>query len=151
MPTIARSALVSHSAAEMYRLVHDIEAYPDFLPWCYSATVTQQDGRQQVASITVDRRMQGMRFTTRNSLVENESIHLDLVEGPFRQLSGVWRFSPIDGDACRVELQIEFQFKSRIFSALMGPAFTKICDTMVAAFVRRADDVHPAGQDQADG
>ncbi|ASJ72459.1 type II toxin-antitoxin system RatA family toxin [Granulosicoccus antarcticus] len=141
MPTIARSALVSHSAAEMYGLVRDIGSYPTFLPWCQAATVAEQSEEHQVASITIDRRMQGARFTTRNRLVVNEAIHMSLVDGPFRQLNGVWKFKAIDEDACRVELEIEFEFKSRIFAALMGTAFSKICDTMVAAFVKRADDI----------
>lgn len=144
MPSIARSALVSHSASEMYRLVHDVEAYPDFLPWCQSATVTEQDERSQLATLTIDKRMKGLRFTTRNTLVENESIHMALVDGPFRQLKGEWRFKAIDDDACRVELQIDFEFKSRVFATLMGPAFSRICDTMVAAFVNRANQIHPA-------
>lgn len=95
-----------------------------------------------MASITIDRRMQGARFTTRNRLVPDEAIHMALVDGPFRQLRGVWNFKPIDEDACRVELEIEFEFKSRVFAALMGTAFSKICDTMVAAFVKRADEIY---------
>lgn len=142
MPTIARSALVSHSAAEMFRLVRDIEAYPTFLPWCHAASVAEQTEEHQIASITFDRRVRGARFTTRNRLVPDTAIHMALVDGPFRQLRGVWKFKPIDDDACRVELEIEFEFKSRIFAALMGTAFSKICDTMVAAFVKRADEIH---------
>jgi ribosome-associated toxin RatA of RatAB toxin-antitoxin module len=128
----------------MYRLVHDIESYPDFLPWCAAASVAEQTHDHQLASVTIDRRMKGARFTTRNQLVENETIHMALVDGPFRQLNGVWRFKPIDEYACRVELKMEFEFKSRVFTTLMGAAFTRICDTMVAAFVRRADDIYPA-------
>ena len=142
MPTIARSALVSHSAADMYRLVRDVESYPTFLPWCESASVAEQTEDHQLASITIDRRMKGVRFTTRNRLMPDESISMALVDGPFRQLRGVWNFKPIDDKACRVELEIVFEFKSRIFAALMGAAFSKICDTMVAAFVKRADDIY---------
>ncbi|NND89683.1 MAG: type II toxin-antitoxin system RatA family toxin [Granulosicoccus sp.] len=144
MPTIARSALVSHSSAEMYELVRDVASYPEFLPWCQATRVVEQTEELQIASITIDRRMRGMRFTTRNRLVENEAIHLALVDGPFSSLSGTWRFKAIDETACRVELEIEFEFRSRLFAALMGPAFTKICDTMVAAFVKRADEINRA-------
>ncbi|MGQ7844184.1 type II toxin-antitoxin system RatA family toxin [Granulosicoccus sp. 3-233] len=144
MPIIARSALVSHSASEMYQLVLDIESYPAFLPWCQAASVAEQDDMQQLASLTMDQRMRGTRFTTRNRLEENQTISMQLVEGPFKRLSGVWRFKAIEDAACRVELEMNFEFKSRLFAALMGPAFSKICDTMVAAFVKRADIVYPA-------
>lgn len=143
MPNIARSALVSHSAADMYQLVLDIESYPAFLPWCQSASVAEQDDRQQLASLTMDKRMRGTRFTTRNRLEENRAIHMQLVDGPFRRLSGVWRFKAIDDKACRVELEMNFEFNSRLLAAVLGPAFSRICDTMVAAFVKRADVIHP--------
>ncbi len=141
MPTIARSALVSHSAGDMYSLVRDVESYPEFLPWCDTANVVEQTDHHQLASVTIDRRMKGISFTTRNTLTENESIGMSLVNGPFRQLQGMWHFKPIDENSCRVELSMNFEFKSRVFGALMGPAFTKICDTMVAAFVKRADQI----------
>mgnify|MGYP000220682587 CR=1 FL=1 len=142
MPTIVQTALVSHSASEMYTLVSDVESYPQFLPWCDTAQVTEQTDQHQVASLTIDRRMKGISFTTHNTLSENESIGMQLVDGPFRKLHGVWRFEAIDDSSCKVELSMDFEFKSRVFGALMGPAFTKICDTMVAAFVKRADQIH---------
>lgn len=141
MPSISRSALVAHSAADMYQLVCDIDSYPAFLPWCASASVDEQSDVHQLATVGIDKRLQGIRFTTRNRLEKDSAIHMGLVTGPFRTLQGVWRFKALDDDACKVELTIEFEFKSRVMGALLGPAFTKICDTMVAAFVRRADEI----------
>jgi len=138
MSSIVRSALVSHSAAEMYELVRDIESYPQFLPWCDSTNMIEQSDTHQLASITIDKRMKGISFTTRNTLVTNESLEMALVDGPFKQLSGIWRFKPLDEAACRVELSMDFEFQSRLLGVVMGPAFSKICDTMVAAFVKRA-------------
>ncbi len=138
MPSVVRSALVAHPASKMYNLVCDIESYPAFLPWCDSALVKEQSQTHQVASVTIDRRMKGISFTTRNTLLQDESIEMALVDGPFKRLGGVWRFKPLDETACRVELSMDFEFKSRILGAVLGPAFTKICDTMVAAFVKRA-------------
>lgn len=142
MPSIARSALVNHSAAQMYSLVCDIESYPQFLPWCDGTTTLEQSDTHQVATVTVDRRMKGISFTTRNTLIADESVHMALVSGPFKRFGGVWTFKGIDETACRVELSMDFEFQSRILGALLGPAFTKICDSMVAAFVKRAASVY---------
>ncbi|MFK7996574.1 MAG: type II toxin-antitoxin system RatA family toxin [Granulosicoccus sp.] len=143
MPSLSRSALVSHSAAKMYALVRDIESYPRFLPWCSNASVTEQSDIHQLASVFMDKRMQGLKFTTRNRLEQDEAIHMGLVDGPFKKLNGVWRFTAIAEDACKVELSIDFEFKSRIMAAMLGGVFSKICDTMVAAFVKRANDMYP--------
>jgi len=109
MPSISRTALVSHSAADMFALVRDIESYPQFLPWCSDASVAEQSDTYQVASVYMDKRMQGLKFTTRNSLQADEAIHMGLVDGPFRKLSGVWRFTPLEENACKVELAIDLQ------------------------------------------
>ena len=39
MRKVNRSALVPYSAAQMFALVKDVEAYPAFLPWCNDAEV----------------------------------------------------------------------------------------------------------------
>lgn len=126
----------------MYQLVLDIESYPQFLPWCQSASVAAQDDSRQTATLTMDRRMRGTSFTTRNRLEENQAIHMQLVEGPFRRFGGAWHFKALDEQACRVELEMNFEFNSRVLAVVLGPAFSKICDTMVAAFVKRANQVH---------
>jgi len=145
MPSISRSALVSHSASSMYGLVRDIDSYPRFLPWCSAARIQEQSDTHQLASVSMDKRMRSLEFTTRNRLEKDSAIHMGLVDGPFKTLSGVWRFTPLDEHACKVELAIDFEFKSRVLAALVGGAFSKICDTMVAAFVKRADELKAAG------
>lgn len=142
MPSITRSALVSHSATKMYQLVCDIESYPQFLPWCAKASVSEQSDTHQLASISMDSKMRGLTFTTRNRLVQDSAIHMGLVDGPFKKLTGVWRITPLDEQACKVELAIDFEFKSRILATMLSGAFSKICDTMVAAFVKRADQLN---------
>ena len=144
MPTITRSALVEHAASDMYQLVTDVDRYPEFLPWCKAARVLEQSEDCQTATVTIDERMRSASFTTRNQLVPNEAIHMTLIDGPFRQLSGTWRFKSLAENACRVELDIDFEFKTKVFAIMMGPAFSKICDTMVDAFVRRANQLGAA-------
>ena len=39
MPRITRSALVMFSAEQMFRLVNDVHAYPEFLPGCVGSRV----------------------------------------------------------------------------------------------------------------
>ena len=144
MPSISRSALVAHSAANMFSLVCDIESYPQFLPWCSDASVAENSDTHQLATVFMDKRMRGLKFTTRNRLETNEAIHMGLVDGPFKKLSGVWNFTQIDERSCKVELAIDFEFKSRILATLLGGAFSAICDSMVAAFVKRAGDLDAA-------
>lgn len=138
MKRIARSAIVEHSAAEMYALVDDIESYPAFLPWCTEARVAALQGRRR-ATLTVGLRGLRQSFTTLNENRPGEAIDMRLVEGPFRHFSAAWRFRPLAPQACAIEFTMEYEFASRALGRLLEPLFDQIADTMVDAFTRRAD------------
>jgi ribosome-associated toxin RatA of RatAB toxin-antitoxin module len=140
MKRISRSAIVEHSAEEMYALVDDIESYPAFLPWCAEARVEDIDGRRRA---TLTAAMRGLRqsFTTLNENRPAQSIDMHLVEGPFRRFSAAWRFRPLAANACAIEFTLEYEFASRALGRLLEPLFNHIADTMVDAFTRRADAV----------
>lgn len=139
MKRIVRSAIVEHSAEEMYALVDDIESYPTFLPWCRDARVQALDDGRKRAALTVG--LHGLResFTTVNENRPGEQIDMHLVEGPFQRFSAAWRFRRLSPHACTVEFTMEYEFASRALGLLLEPLFDQIADTMVEAFKRRAD------------
>ncbi len=140
MTRIARSAIVAHPAARMYALVADVDRYKEFLPWCGGSRVTSRTDDSMIASVDIDFKGVRKRFTTRNSMTPGSAIRLDLVDGPFRSLHGHWRFTPLGDAACKVALELEFDFKNRLLGAVVGPVFARIVDGMVDAFRARADE-----------
>jgi len=144
MKRIARSAIVPHSAAQLYALVEDIESYPRFLPWCVGVEVRDRGPDTTLATLTVG--MSGVKqsFTTQNENRAPEAIDLRLIEGPFRHFAAAWRFQPLGAQACKVEFSMEFEFASRALATLLRPVFEHIADSMVNAFTRRADEIHGA-------
>jgi len=141
MPTISRTALVEHTSKDMFELVCDIESYPDFLPWCSAAKVDESSETHQVASVTINQVINQSEFSTRNALETNQSITMELVDGPFKHLTGTWQFKPLGDSACRVLLDIDFEFANPMVGRLISPAFNKVCDSLVNAFLRRADQL----------
>lgn len=142
MKRIARSAIVEHAAADMYRLVEGIEAYPGFLPWCVAASVHQRRPGMTHATLTVGVGGARQSFSTRNENRPGEAIDMRLVEGPFRDFAAHWRFVPLAARACRIEFSMQYEFSSRALGKLLAPLFERIADGMVEAFTRRADEVH---------
>ncbi|MDA7989518.1 MAG: RnfH family protein [Gammaproteobacteria bacterium] len=140
MQRVARSALVMHAAEEMYALVGDIESYPAFLPWCESAAVLARDEREQLARVDIAYRGVRRSFTTRNRLTPFARIEMELVEGPFSELSGAWNFSALREDACRASLDLRFEV-SGVMRRALTPVFEHIAGTLVDSFVRRADSL----------
>lgn len=148
MIVVERSVLVEYSANRMRSLVEDVAAYPQFLPWCSGAdTVPIQPGLVE-ASIEINFRGIRQSFTTRNTTELDapvQRIHMNLVNGPFKSLSGDWQFQPLSSDACKVVLALQYEFSSRLLEKAIGPVFRHITDTLVDAFVQRARAIYPPG------
>lgn len=143
MKTVEKSVLIWFTAQEMFDLVVDVASYPQFLPWCDQTHIlnTEEDG--MTARIGMAFGGLHKSFTTRNTHVPGRQVQLSLIDGPFKQLDGVWNFIPLgEEQACRVELKLSYSFDS-VFGALVGPVFDRIAATLVDAFVKRAEVVYP--------
>jgi len=142
MPIVKKSALVPHSAARMFKLVADMERYPQFLPWCHSTTLVSRTDNEICGRIEVSRLGIHQSFTTRNRIEQDRRMTIDLLDGPFRKLTGAWTFLPLRDDACKVELELDFEFSGRLIDRAFGAVFNQIANTMVDAFCKRADEVY---------
>lgn len=142
MRNVNRSALVPYSAGQMFALVDDVESYPEFLPWCSSAVVHARDDSKVDA--TVEFRRAGIRksFRTHNTRRPDESIDLELIDGPFRHLAGGWQFLELGDEGSKVALSLAFEFDSRLADLAFGPLFEETCNSLVGAFIDRAADVY---------
>ncbi|GAA4881181.1 SRPBCC family protein [Ferrimonas pelagia] len=142
MPEINRSALVRFSAAQMYALVNDVAAYPQFLPGCVGSEVVSVSDGAMLASVSVKKAGIAQSFTTENRLEPDQAIHMALKEGPFRQLTGSWRFTSLREDACKVELSLQFEFANVLVEKAFGKVFNDLAQSMVQSFSQRAKEVY---------
>jgi ribosome-associated toxin RatA of RatAB toxin-antitoxin module len=144
MQLVERSALVSYTAAQMFALVNDVARYPEFLPWCVAARVEDVSATERVASMKIARGVLQTEFTTRNTLLRDAHIHMQLLHGPFRDLTGEWRFDAIGSRGSRVHFKVEFEFKNRLSATAFNAVFEALCGTIIDAFVVRAQTIYPA-------
>ncbi len=156
MKHVHKSVLLWYSPREMYGLVTAVQDYPQFLPWCDRAEVLQTHDDGVTARLHIA--FAGIRqaFTTRNVQVDGQSVVMNLIDGPFSQLEGVWRFQPLnkpgevvpegrdplDATACKVEFSLQYAFASRALSLVVSPVFDRIANTFIDAFVARAEQVY---------
>ena len=127
----------------MYALINDIERYPQFVPWCVGAQVLTASAEQITARLDIRRSLLKASFTTCNRLTPERSVHMSLVDGPFRALSGEWTLAPVSGAdgalmGCRVTLEVSFEFSAAVPGALLEPIFEQTLAALVDAFVARA-------------
>ncbi len=142
MTSIYRHALMPYSANQMYDIVNDVEAYPQFLPWCANSEILSQSDTTMEASITMKKGRLNHSFTTRNRLQPGKSIDINLVNGPFKVLQGNWGFTDLSEQGSKIELKLDFEFSNRIVSTLIGPLFTQIANSLVDAFCQRAHQLY---------
>ena len=142
MKNITRSALVPFSAKQMFQLVNDIDNYHLFVPYCQQSSVIERNQQQVTAKLQVAKSGIAKSFTTRNSLQEDTLIKMELVDGPFSHLSGNWSFTPLSDCACKIELDLNFEFSNKLTTLAFSKIFNKLVQSMVAAFTQRAEKIY---------
>lgn len=142
MAHIERSALVMYSAEQMFDLIHDVGRYPEFLPWCTAAHVVSDDEQALVAGMTVAKAGITQTFTTRNRKQRPEWMTMELEDGPFKQLNGIFKFQALSDEACKVTFEMDFEVSGKMLSMALTPVLKQATGTMVDAFVKRAEDIY---------
>jgi len=142
VPEVNRSVLVDYTPEQMFALVDAVERYPEFLPWCGGASVSHRDDARTRATIEISYRGIKQRFTTENAKRPPTEMDIYLVEGPFRELDGHWRFTALGEHSCKVEFRLRYEFSSRLLATLLGPVFDFIANSFVEAFVKRANRLY---------
>lgn len=142
MPKISKNALVPYSAEQMYNLVNDVNSYQQFLPGCRQSQVLEHSDDRMLAKMVLAKGGIEQVLLTENKLVEARSIEMSLNQGPFKQLQGGWTFSPMSDDACRIALNLDFTFSSKLVDMAFGKIFKSLTNNMVKAFSERAKEVY---------
>lgn len=142
MPSISRNALVPYSTEQMFKIVDDVEQYATFLPWCGGSEEIKRTENQVEASVTISKGAINKKFVTLNEYQRYSLIEMKLLEGPFKYLHGYWRFENLKEQACKVSLDLDFEFSNRLVGMAIGPVFNQVANTLVDSFVARAKDLH---------
>jgi ribosome-associated toxin RatA of RatAB toxin-antitoxin module len=124
----------------MFDIVNQVDAYPEFLPWCAKTRILAQTETSMEASILMKKAGVNHWFTTQNVIDNNKSIKMTLVNGPFKQLDGEWKFTEFDPGTSKIELDLSFEFSHGLGTTLIAPIFTQIANTLVDSFCKRAQN-----------
>jgi ribosome-associated toxin RatA of RatAB toxin-antitoxin module len=149
MKAVNKSVLLWYTPAEMYALVTGVERYPEFLPWCNQVEVLAREGEAVTARLHLAYAGVRHAFTTRNHNEADRAVRMELVDGPFSHLDGLWQFQPLskpgaDGEAqaCKVVFELRYAFNSGALEAVVSPVFDRIANTFVDSFVQRAEALY---------
>lgn len=149
------SRVLPYTPDQLFRLVGDVEAYPDFVPWIgamrtWNKRALSEGVDSLDAEAAVGFSFLKERFATRvRRDAVDKQIDVHLLSGPFRRLVNRWRFLDAGHGQTRVEFDIEFQFKSRLLEALLRANFAHAVDRLMGCFEARAESLYgqPAAAD----
>ena len=142
MHRISKSAIVPYTPQQMFELVNNINDYSQFLNWCDSSSILNESGNQITASVQINKSGFNQTFTTINTLTPYQSIQMQLLDGPFDELTGEWRFEPLGDNASKIYLDLEFSFKSMLVDMTVSPVFKSIANSQLDAFIDRAKSIY---------
>jgi coenzyme Q-binding protein COQ10 len=147
MPEFRTTRRVAHSAEDMFRLVADVERYPEFVPFCERLTVRgrKREGEREVlvADMAIGYRMVRETFTSKVTIDRPSlTIRAHYLDGPFRFMENAWTFKPLEDGGSEISFAIAYEFKSRTLALLVGAVFDRVFRTFASAFEARADEVY---------
>jgi coenzyme Q-binding protein COQ10 len=132
---------------DLFRLVGDIEHYPDFVPWVTSMRVWNQraeaDGSTTLdAEATVGFAFLRERFSTKvRRDPDTRTVRVDLISGPFKRLENEWRFVE-HPEGTEIQFMIDFAFKSRFLDAMLEANFDRAVNRLIGCFEKRAQALY---------
>jgi ribosome-associated toxin RatA of RatAB toxin-antitoxin module len=142
MAQVNKTVLIHHTAEEMFALVDDVKKYPEFLPWCGGVDLIAQDTQSTTATLHIAYHGLRQKFTTENHKTYPSQMDIQLKNGPFKHLEGVWKFIPLNDEACKIEFMLNYEFANGFLEKIIAPVFSHIANTFVDGFVARADVVY---------
>lgn len=139
MPKIIKKSLVQRPVESMYRLVENVEEYPNFLPWCEgSSSIIQADG-SIVATLDIVFKGIPLTFSTINLHNPPNKITMKLSKGPFKSMYGYWEFIEIDKSSCQINFFLEYSFSNFIVEKTTGYIFNELSQSLMDSFIKRSE------------
>jgi coenzyme Q-binding protein COQ10 len=149
MPQHKEIKILPYSAKQMFDLVMDVESYPQFLPWCLAAKITNRFSDNHLnADLVINFKGFSQKYSSdiRSSKTTDDEFLVSVVaiDGPFKSLVNSWIFKDLpdisvnDNSSCEIEFLIDFEFRSIILGKIIGVVFEKATNKMIDAFEKRA-------------
>jgi coenzyme Q-binding protein COQ10 len=150
MPTHAEKRAMPYNPEQLYKLVAEVDRYPEFLPWCIAARLKSREGDLAIWDLVIGFRMIRERFTSRVTMSPGGNgasprIDVAYADGPFRYLNNHWIFDRQPDGTTVIDFFVDFEFRSKLLQSIMGVLFNEAVKRMVAAFEARAKQLYGSG------
>lgn len=154
MATYHVERILPYTPEQMFALVGDVRAYPDFIPWIRSIRLSpERQEADQVSVLDADASVGfsviNERFATRVRRDRAaQLIEVNLISGPFKTLLNQWRFVA-DPLGTKIFFDIDFEFKSRLLDLMLRANFDYAVQRLIGCFEARAKALYGSAAAEA--
>ena len=138
MNVVNQSEDINVNVSLIFDLINNVDRYSSFLPWCSNSSILSNSSSEMTAEIEIAGKPITWKFKTKNNYKVNEIIRIKLVDGPFKNLEGYWKFNSIDDHNTSVSLFLEYEFNSKIIELSLKPVFAGIMSSILDSFISEA-------------
>ena len=147
MANIEMRKRLRHHWADLFKLVAELERYPEFVPCCQRTRVLSRTADGPDRTVIVSRMTVGisaLHVSYANRTVADLSkrqISVDAIDGPLRYLNVLWTFNPDGDEWTEVGFAVSYEFSNPVLGALASGPFNSMFRQILEAFERRADQL----------
>ena len=142
MPTHSEIRKVPYSAVQMYKLVADIERYPEFLPWCLACRIRERQENKILADVVIGYKFFREQYSSQVTFTPFKRVDVKNEKGPLRYLNNHWVFKEIDENSCEIDFYVDFSFTNSFFQQAIELFFNKAVTVMINSFEKRAEELY---------
>ena len=134
---------LKHKAIDLYKIVLDIEKYPDYIPWCSKIEILQRKKNEINAIMIVDYKFFPSQKFTSNVIFDLEKLFIKTkyIDGPLKDLNTIWEFKDIKKNKSKVLFSLEFEFKNFFHQKFAELFYPLVENKMIESFIKRADQI----------
>ena len=143
MKSSKQEIIINHRAKDLYKIVLDIEKYPDYIPWCKKIIIRTRSKNEMLADMIVSYRyFLSQTFTSHVMFDSNKLlINTHYIKGPLKDLSTEWLFKKLEIKKTKIIFIVKFEFQKLLHQKLAELFFGLIENKMINSFKKRADEI----------
>lgn len=140
MPTHHEACVLPHKRDALFKIIMEVETYPEFLPWLKSARVYDKKNESFMADLTIGYGPLCEMYTSKVTFEDNMWVKAECVKGPFKILRTEWILEDHESGGTKVTLSIIYEFSSFILQKLLSSVLHEASLKIMQAFKDRAWD-----------
>mgnify|MGYP001442706029 FL=1 len=142
MPKASIIKIIPCKKNDLFKMILDIEKYPEFVPWCLSGKihrrVDMKDMLEIEADLTVGKKFLNQTYKSHVTYYKDkDKILVSNIDGPLKHLKNEWQIREINNQS-EVNFKIDFEIENIFYSMIMKKSFDKGLKNIADAFEKRA-------------